>query len=68
MDLSRIIAELQTERENLDEAIASLERLQAGMGPRRGRPPAWLKEARDRADSDTRIQDEPSARVSRAGG
>ena len=35
--------ELRREREQIDEAILSLERLAAGSGPRRGRPPAWLK-------------------------
>ena len=43
MNLTKILAELRQEREQIDEAILSLERLAAGSGPRRGRPPAWLK-------------------------
>jgi len=43
MNLTKILAELRREREQIDEAILSLERLAAGSGPRRGRPPAWLK-------------------------
>ncbi len=43
MNLTKILIELRQEREQLDEAILSLERLAAGSGPRRGRPPAWLK-------------------------
>ncbi|MBV8895765.1 MAG: hypothetical protein JO051_04585 [Acidobacteriaceae bacterium] len=39
-----MIAELQTEKQRLDQAIEALERLsRKGMVPRRGRPPAWLK-------------------------
>jgi hypothetical protein len=43
MNLNTILEELRREREQIDEAILSLERLAAGSGPRRGRPPAWLK-------------------------
>ena len=43
MQLNKILEELRREREQIDEAILSLERLAAGSGPRRGRPPAWLK-------------------------
>ncbi len=43
MQLNQILEELRRERQQLDEAILSLERLVAGSGPRRGRPPAWLK-------------------------
>jgi hypothetical protein len=41
MDLSRVLAQLREELENLDAAILSLERLQQD-GPRRGRPPKVL--------------------------
>lgn len=41
MDITKILDELRQEREQLDEAILSLERLAAG-GRRRGRPPAWI--------------------------
>jgi hypothetical protein len=43
MNLTKILTELRQEREQIDEAILSLERLAANSGPRRGRPPAWLK-------------------------
>jgi hypothetical protein len=43
MQLNKILEELRREREQIDEAILSLERLAAASGPRRGRPPAWLK-------------------------
>ncbi len=41
MDIPKVLAELQQELARIDEAIASLERLQRGV-PRRGRPPRWL--------------------------
>jgi hypothetical protein len=42
MDVSKILAELRQERQQIEEAIASLERLARGRGRRRGRPPAWM--------------------------
>jgi hypothetical protein len=45
MDVGKILAELRQEREQIEEAILSLERLARGQGKRRGRPPAWLAEA-----------------------
>jgi hypothetical protein len=42
MDVSKILADLRQEREQLEEAILSLERLAMGRGRRRGRPPAWM--------------------------
>lgn len=48
MDVSKILAELRQEREQLEEAIMSLERLAVGRGKRRGRPPAWMSEAKRR--------------------
>lgn len=44
IDVAKILAELKQEKEQLEEAIVTLERLAAGRGPRRGRPPAWLAE------------------------
>jgi hypothetical protein len=38
-----MIAELQAERQCLDEAIGALERLVAGEARHRGRPPRWLR-------------------------
>ncbi len=49
MDVTKILAELRLEREQIEEAIISLERLARGRGRRRGRPPAWLVEARKRS-------------------
>ena len=42
MDVSKILAELKAEREQIQEAIVSLERLARGRGKRRGRPPSWM--------------------------
>jgi hypothetical protein len=44
MDVTKILTELRQEREQLEEAIMSLERLARGRGRRRGRPPAWMSE------------------------
>jgi hypothetical protein len=49
MDVAKILAELRQEREQIEEAILSLERLASGRGRRRGRPPSWMVEARKRA-------------------
>ena len=48
MDVTKIIADLRQEREQIEEAIISLERLARGRGRRRGRPPAWLAMAKKR--------------------
>lgn len=42
MDVTKILTELRQEREQIEEAIMSLERLARGRGRRRGRPPAWM--------------------------
>jgi hypothetical protein len=44
MDVTRILVELRQERDQIEEAILSLERLAAGRGKRRGRPPSWMTE------------------------
>jgi hypothetical protein len=44
MDVSKILLELREERQQIEEAILSLERLARGRGRRRGRPPAWMTE------------------------
>jgi len=47
MDLNKTLKELREERERIEEAILSLERLILSRGMRgRGRPPKWLTEAR----------------------
>ena len=45
MDVNKILVELRLERQQIEEAIISLERLARGRGRRRGRPPKWLAEA-----------------------
>jgi hypothetical protein len=42
MDVLKMLAELRQEREQVEEAIVTLERLARGRGKRRGRPPAWM--------------------------
>jgi DNA invertase Pin-like site-specific DNA recombinase len=44
MDVTKILTELRQEREQIEEAIMSLERLARGRGRRRGRPPSWMAE------------------------
>jgi hypothetical protein len=44
MDVAKILVELRDERQQIQEAILSLERLAHGRGKRRGRPPAWLSQ------------------------
>jgi hypothetical protein len=44
IDVAKILEELKQEKEQLEQAINTLERLAQGRGPRRGRPPAWLSE------------------------
>jgi hypothetical protein len=44
MDVNKMLADLRREREQIEEAILSLERLAKGRGRRRGRPPAWLNQ------------------------
>ena len=48
MDVAKILVELRQEREQIEEAIVSLERLAQGRGKRRGRPPAWMTDAKKR--------------------
>jgi hypothetical protein len=53
MDLQKMIAELQAERDRLDHAILALERLSRHPNAKRGRPPKWL--------TDLNRDDPPSA-------
>jgi hypothetical protein len=48
MDLLKMLADLRQEREQIEEAILTLERLAAGRGRRRGRPPAWMSAVKRR--------------------
>jgi hypothetical protein len=45
MDILKMIADLREERAHIEESIMALERLAAGHGKRRGRPPAWMAAA-----------------------
>ncbi len=47
MDINKMLAELREEREQIEEAILTLERLAGARGHRRGRPPSWLKKVAD---------------------
>ena len=47
MDVSKILAELKAEREQIEEAILSLERLARGRGRGPGRPPNWMADVDD---------------------
>jgi hypothetical protein len=42
MDVVKMLADLRQEREQIEEAIITLERLARGRSKRRGRPPAWM--------------------------
>jgi hypothetical protein len=48
MDVLKMLADLRREREQIEEAILTLERLAHGRGRRRGRPPAWMSELKRR--------------------
>jgi hypothetical protein len=41
-----MLTELRTQRDQLAEAIAVLQRLAYGRGKRRGRPPKWMTEVK----------------------
>ncbi len=51
LDVDKMLAELRLEREQIEEAILTLERLARGRGRRRGRPPSWLKDATSAASA-----------------
>lgn len=45
MDVMKMLRELRAQRDQLEEAIITLERLARGQGKRRGRPPLWMKQS-----------------------
>lgn len=47
-DVKKMLASLYEERARIEDAILNLEALADGRGKRRGRPPKWLAEARER--------------------
>ena len=50
MDLRKVISELRSQKEQIDEAIVALERLTMTRKGR-GRPPKWLIAAEERVES-----------------
>lgn len=54
MDVIKILTQLKGQRDQLEEAILALERLAAGSGKRRGRPPGWMAAARKSGVPDAR--------------
>jgi hypothetical protein len=48
VDITKMLAELRTEREAVEQAIIVLQRIAAGRGKRRGRPPAWMGQVKKR--------------------
>ena len=69
MDVTKILEQLREERDQIEAAIVTLERLALGRGKRRGRPPTWMVEARKRAKSDVDLDDdavEVAAAISKA--
>ena len=64
MDVHAILKELLRERELLSQAIVTLEILARGKGKRRGRPPRWLREARQDHPSRPRTQGRKSKTLS----
>ena len=73
MDVDKMLAELRLEREQIEEAILTLERLARGRGRRRGRPPSWLKDANalttgdDASDSEEDRPADPAVEPRRRG-
>ena len=52
MEIHNILIELRSEKERLEEAILTVERLAVGsMTKRRGRPPKWLASVKAEAGS-----------------
>jgi hypothetical protein len=68
VNILTILSDLRREREQLDEAIVSLERLAHGRERRRGRPPAWLKEPAKRRGRPPGSKSKTSALANKAAG
>lgn len=71
MDVTRMLTDLRQEREQIEEAIISLERLARGRGKRRGRPPAWMTEVKKRgrppgSKNKMKLEGKPSGAVKAA--
>ena len=69
MDINKMLGELRAEREQIEEAIMTLERLARGRGRRRGRPPAWMAQIKRRGrppGSKNRPKNEPKSATAKA--
>jgi hypothetical protein len=60
MDVTKILEQLREERDQIEAAIVTLERLALGRGKRRGRPPSWMVEARKRTKPGEDGPEEPA--------
>ena len=47
MDVDQMLSDLRQEHTIISELITTLERLAGRRGPRKGRPPNWLKQAEE---------------------
>jgi len=57
MDIHSILAELRSEKDRLEEAILTIERLAVGsLTKRRGRPPKWLASVKAEAESSVAVK------------
>jgi hypothetical protein len=65
MDIMKMLAELRSERDQIDEAILVMENLARGQGKRRGRPPKWMTEARAESQGQDPADPEKPARKKR---
>ncbi len=63
MDVAKMLAELRQERQSIEEAILTLERLARGRGKRRGRPPSWLIDARKRGERPSAAKSKASSKA-----
>ncbi len=61
MDLHKMIVELESERDRLNQAIFALERLSEGKAKKRGRPPKWLQPNRQDMNHSAAETDENSS-------
>ena len=69
MDINKMLSELRLEREHIEEAIMTLERLARGRGRRRGRPPAWMTTLKRRGrppGSKNKPKNEPKGSAAKA--
>ena len=63
MDITKMLEELRSEREGVEQAILVLERIAVGRGRRRGRPPAWTQTVKRRGrpkGSKNKPKDQPA--------